>query len=55
MRSNLWLGVSDGKRWTLRIARPFRIEYTGAVYHVMNRGLARHTVFCDPTGYETFL
>ncbi len=37
------------------MARPLRIEYPGAVYHVLNRGLARHTVFRDPTDYETFL
>ena len=37
------------------MARPLRIEYAGAVYHVMHRGLARQPVFCDPTDYETFL
>jgi len=37
------------------MARSFRIEYPGAVYHVMNRGLARHTIFRDPTDYEIFL
>ena len=37
------------------MARPLRIEYPGAVYHVMNRGLARQAVFRDPTDYETFL
>ena len=37
------------------MARPLRIEYPGAVYHVMNRGLARQSVFRDPTDYETFL
>ena len=35
--------------------RPLRIEYPGAVYHVMNRGLARQPVFRDPTDFETFL
>jgi len=30
------------------------LEYPGAVYHVMNRGLARQPVFRDPTDYETF-
>jgi len=37
------------------MARPLRIEYSDAVYHVMNRGLARKFVFLDPTDYETFL
>ncbi len=37
------------------MARPLRIEYPGAVYHVMNRGRARQPVFRDPTNYETFL
>ena len=37
------------------MARPLRIEYPGAVYHVMNRGLARQPVFGNPTDYETFL
>jgi len=37
------------------MARPLRIEYPGAVYHVMNRGLARQPVFRDPHDFETFL
>ena len=37
------------------MARPLRIEYPGAVYHVMNRGLVWQPVFRDPTDYETFL
>ncbi len=37
------------------MARPLRIEYPGAVYHVMNRGLARQVVFRDPDDFETFL
>jgi len=37
------------------MARPLRIEYPGAVYHVMNRGLARRASFCAPTDFETFL
>jgi len=27
------------------MARPLRIEYPGAYYHVMNRGLSRRCVF----------
>lgn len=37
------------------MARPLRIEYLGAVYHVMNRVRARQGPFRDPTPYETFL
>ena len=29
------------------MARPLRIEYPGAYYHVMNRGLARSNMFLD--------
>ena len=37
------------------MARPLRIEYPDAVYHVMNRGPARQMTFCTPADYETFL
>lgn len=37
------------------MARPLRIEYPDAVYHVMNRGLARQSVFRDPNDFENFL
>ena len=37
------------------MARPLRIEYPGAVYHVMNRGQARQKIFRTPADYETFL
>ena len=37
------------------MARPLRIEYPGAVYHVMNRGLARQPIFRGPDDYDTFL
>lgn len=37
------------------MARPLRIAYPGAVYHVMNRGRAWQPVFRDSTDYETFL
>ncbi len=35
--------------------RPLRIEYPGAVYHVMHRGLARQATFRTPADYELFL
>jgi putative transposase len=37
------------------MARPLRIEYAGAYYHVMNRGNQRQTVFAAPRDYELFL
>jgi hypothetical protein len=37
------------------MARPFRIQYPGALYHVMNRGNSRQRVFLDKQDYEGFL
>ena len=37
------------------MARPLRIEYSDAVYHVMNRGVARQAVFRGPEDYQSFL
>jgi putative transposase len=37
------------------MARPLRIEYAGAYYHVMNRGNGRQAVFTEPRDYELFL
>ncbi|MBI1870685.1 MAG: transposase [Chlamydiae bacterium] len=37
------------------MARPLRIEYPDAVYHVMNRGTARQKVFLEKEDYENFL
>ncbi len=37
------------------MARPLRIEYAGACYHVMNRGNQRGTVFRRPEEYDLFL
>lgn len=37
------------------MARPLRITYPGAVYHVMNRGASRKRVFAQHTDYEMFL
>jgi putative transposase len=37
------------------MARPLRIEYAGAYYHVMNRGNRRQAVFTEPRDYELFL
>ena len=37
------------------MARPLRIEYPGASYHVMNRGNQRQKVFYSASHYELFL
>ena len=37
------------------MARPFLIDYPDAVYHFINRGLARQATFRTPADYETFL
>lgn len=37
------------------MSRPLRIEFPGAVYHVMNRGGARQTTFRGKEDYEAFL
>ena len=37
------------------MARPLRIQYPGAVYHVMNRGSSRQKVFLETRDYEVFI
>lgn len=37
------------------MARPLRIQYKGAWYHVMNRGGARQKIFCSDKDYQLFL
>jgi REP element-mobilizing transposase RayT len=37
------------------MSRPLRIQYEGAVYHVINRGTARQTTFLDEQDYQVFL
>ncbi|RLE32512.1 addiction module toxin RelE, partial [Candidatus Acetothermia bacterium] len=37
------------------MARPLRIEYPGAVYHITTRGNAYQDVFLDDTDREEFL
>ena len=37
------------------MARPLRIEYAGAFYHVLNRGLERRDIFRNSRDYENFL
>lgn len=40
---------------TVVMARPLRIQYPGAVYHVMNRGGSRQRIFLDKPDYEAFV
>lgn len=37
------------------MARPLRIEYSGAFYHVLNRGLERRAIFREEKDYQHFL
>ena len=37
------------------MSRPLRIEFPGAYYHIMNRGLAHQRVFSDREDYQQFL
>jgi putative transposase len=37
------------------MARPSRIEYPGAVYHIMSRGSGRQKVFLSRSDYRGFL
>lgn len=37
------------------MARPLRVEFPGATYHVMNRGLERRRTFLEQADYQRFL
>jgi putative transposase len=37
------------------MARPLRIEYPGAIYHVVNRGDRREDIFKDDLDRQRFL
>ena len=37
------------------MARKLRVEYAGAVYHVLNRGDRREAIFRDDADREAFL
>jgi hypothetical protein len=37
------------------MSRPLRIQYPGAVYHIMNRGRARQPTFVDAIDHRAFL
>lgn len=37
------------------MARPLRLEYAGAVYHITSRGNAKQAIFCDDIDRQAFL
>ncbi len=37
------------------MARKLRIQYPGAIYHVMNRGDHQETIFCDDDDRKLFV
>ena len=37
------------------MSRPLRIQYPGAVYHVMNRGGGSQPIFRSKNNYQAFL
>lgn len=37
------------------MSRPIRIQYSGAVYHIMSRGNGGHKIFKDSIDYQSFL
>jgi len=37
------------------MSRPLRIQYPGALYHVMNRGTARQLTLMGDSDYQVFL
>lgn len=37
------------------MSRPLRIQFPGAIYHVMNRGIAHQKIFIDTVDYVEFL
>ncbi len=37
------------------MARPWRIQYEGAIYHVMSRGVGRGKIFLANDDYSRFL
>ena len=36
------------------MARKLRVQYPGAIYHVMNRGDRREAIFCEDSDWELF-
>ena len=51
----LALNTSSKIDYAVLMARPLRIEYPGAYYHVMNRGLSRRDIFLEDKDRQAFL
>ena len=47
--------MDEGGNLTARMARKLRVQYPGAIYHVMNRGDRREAIFLDDRDRELFL
>lgn len=53
--SVLTIDTGRAKRWDRRMPRQLRIEYEGAIYHVMNRGDRREEIVRDDGDRESFV
>jgi hypothetical protein len=53
--SLLTLDTDWGRRLNRAMPRALRIEYPGAIYHVMNRGDRREPIFQDDLDRQRFL
>jgi hypothetical protein len=53
--SVLTIDIFDGMRQPAAMPRKLRIQYPGALYHVMNRGDRRENIFRDDADREGFL
>jgi len=50
-----WIDSVPVEDKTLRMARKLRVEYSGAIYHVMNRGDRREAIFREDADRQRFL
>jgi len=39
----------------LRMAHPFRLQFPGAIYHVMSRGIERRPILCDDADRQRWI
>src|SRR6266705_3073143 len=47
--------MRSGSNLATVMARKFRVEYEGAIYHLLNRGDRKEPVFCDDSDRLLFL
>ena len=52
---DFWIGSGCGGFMIGRMARKLRLEYAGAIYHVMNRGDRREPIYQDNRDRTRFL